>query len=77
MTLIVYIESIKITLDVEGNVEPTIANLKELKKPLYFAVWSGEEEGVIGSSSFIKDWKFQTKTDFKTQFTSDNVIPFR
>ncbi|MNK08047.1 translocation protein TolB [compost metagenome] len=28
-----------------------------LKKNLYFAVWSGEELGNLGSSYFVKDWK--------------------
>ncbi len=30
---------------------------KELKRPLYFAVWSGEEIGVLGSHHFVKKYK--------------------
>lgn len=30
---------------------------KELKRPLYFAVWSGEEIGVLGSHHFVKQYK--------------------
>lgn len=32
-----------------------------LKKDLYFAVWSGEELGNLGSSHFVKDWKTLNK----------------
>ncbi len=39
-----------------------------IKKPLYFAIWSGEEIGVLGSSHFIKDWKDEKKSDFKNNF---------
>lgn len=37
--------------------------LKTLVRPIYFAVWSGEELGVLGSAYFIKEWKEQKKTD--------------
>lgn len=40
----------------------------KLKKPLYFAVWSGEEIGVLGSNYFAKSWKTENKTDFKQNF---------
>ena len=40
----------------------------KLKKPLYFAVWSGEEIGVLGSSYFTKAWKLENKTDFNKNF---------
>ncbi len=40
----------------------------ELKKPIYFAVWSGEEVGVLGSSHFVKTWKDQKKTNFDSSF---------
>lgn len=30
---------------------------KELKRPLYFAVWSGEEIGVLGSQAYVKQFK--------------------
>jgi Tol biopolymer transport system component len=40
----------------------------QLKKPLYFAVWSGEEIGVLGSSYFVKNWKENKKTEFKNAF---------
>lgn len=41
---------------------------KKLKKPLYFAVWSGEEIGVLGSNYFVKNWKENKKTEFKNAF---------
>ncbi len=41
---------------------------EKLQKPLYFAVWSGEEIGVLGSGFFTKAWKTENKTDFKTSF---------
>lgn len=41
---------------------------KQLKKPVYFAIWSGEEIGVLGSSYFTKNWKKQTGRDFKQDF---------
>ncbi len=41
---------------------------KKLKKPLYFAVWSGEEIGVLGSSSFVKQWEIIKKTKLRDQF---------
>lgn len=37
--------------------------LKTLVRPIYFAVWSGEELGVLGSAYFIKDWKDQKKSE--------------
>lgn len=40
----------------------------KLKKPLYFAVWSGEEIGVLGSNYFAKSWKTENKKDFKQSF---------
>jgi len=43
-------------------------NKNKLKKPLYFAIWSGEEIGVIGSNYFVKNWKIENKSDFKTKF---------
>lgn len=43
-------------------------NLKKLKKPLNFAIWSGEETGVLGSHSFVKVWEQQHKKPFKTAF---------
>lgn len=41
---------------------------KQLKKPIYFAVWSGEEIGVLGSSYFVKNWKQNQKAEFKNAF---------
>jgi Tol biopolymer transport system component len=43
---------------------------KNLKKPIVFAVWSGEEIGVLGSSYFVKNWKLQgfRKKDFDKTF---------
>ena len=43
-------------------------NLKKLRKPIYFAVWTGEEIGVLGSSHFVKSWKSQTQKEFKNSF---------
>ena len=43
-------------------------NLKNLKKPLSFAIWSGEETGVLGSHSFVKVWEQQQKKPFKSSF---------
>lgn len=43
-------------------------NLSQLKKPLYFAVWTGEETGILGSSSFVKEWESQTKTKMNQKF---------
>lgn len=40
----------------------------KLKKPIYFAVWSGEETGVLGSNYFVKNWKTNKKTEFKKTF---------
>ncbi|MBC7420730.1 MAG: M28 family peptidase [Bdellovibrio sp.] len=40
----------------------------EIKKPMYFAVWSGEEVGVLGSSHFVKVWKEQKKSEFSQSF---------
>lgn len=40
----------------------------KLQKPLYFAVWSGEEIGVLGSGFFTKSWKTENKTDFNSSF---------
>lgn len=34
-----------------------------LKKNLIFAVWSGEEIGVIGSQNFIEQWKNESRKD--------------
>ncbi len=31
-------------------------NKKDFKKDLYFAVWSGEEIGLLGSKAWIKEW---------------------
>lgn len=40
----------------------------QLRKPLYFAIWSGEEVGVIGSNHFVKTWNEQKKTEFAKSF---------
>ncbi|MFZ3229261.1 MAG: M28 family peptidase [Pseudobdellovibrio sp.] len=39
-----------------------------LKKPLYFAIWSGEEVGILGSNSFVKQLEIQQKTKFNKIF---------
>ncbi len=43
-------------------------NRKKLKYNLYFALWSAEEMGVLGSKAFIEDWETQTKSKFKDSF---------
>lgn len=43
-------------------------NRAALKKPVYFAVWSGEEIGALGSAYFTKTWKAETGREFKTAF---------
>lgn len=42
----------------------------QLKQPLYFAIWSGEEIGTLGSTAFVKNFKndFNTKKSFKDSF---------
>lgn len=41
-----------------------------LKKPIVFAVWSGEEIGVLGSNYFVKNWQTQgfNKKSFESSF---------
>ncbi len=46
----------------------TPSNLQKLKKPLYFAVWSGEEIGVLGSNSFVKNLESNQKKKFSDVF---------
>ena len=49
---------------------------KKITKPLVFAVWSGEEIGVLGSNHFVKTWKSDgfNKLDFnKTFFAGLNM----
>lgn len=43
-------------------------NRSRLRKPLYFAVWSAEELGVLGSSSFTQVWKNETGKEFDQSF---------
>ncbi len=40
----------------------------KLKKPLYFAIWSGEEIGVLGSGFFTKAWKTASNKGFSDSF---------
>ncbi len=40
----------------------------QVKKPIYFAIWSGEEVGVLGSNHFVKSWKTLKKKDFNQSF---------
>ncbi|MBC7466587.1 MAG: M28 family peptidase [Bdellovibrio sp.] len=42
-------------------------NLKTLKKPLYFAVWTGEEIGILGSTAFVKQWELDNKSKLNTK----------
>lgn len=45
-------------------------NKKDLKKPLVFAIWSGEEIGVLGSNYFVKNYQKQSisKKSFDNAF---------
>lgn len=43
-------------------------NKKKLKHNLYFALWSAEEMGVLGSKAFIEDWESENKAKFKDGF---------
>ena len=45
-------------------------NPQALKKDLYFAVWSAEEIGILGSSYFTKHWNEISKTPFKNYFSA-------
>ncbi|RYZ63293.1 MAG: M28 family peptidase, partial [Proteobacteria bacterium] len=42
-----------------------------LKKNLVFAVWSGEEIGVLGSSAFVKNWDKLQKIKAKQYFSAN------
>lgn len=44
------------------------AEMNKLKRPIYFAIWSGEEIGVLGSNHFVKTWKTEHKVDFSQSF---------
>lgn len=46
----------------------TDKNRTRLRKPLYFAVWSAEELGVLGSSAFTNQWKDETGQAFNQDF---------
>lgn len=43
---------------------------QSLKKDLYFAVWSGEESGVLGSTAFVKNWDKTHKQKLADYFTA-------
>lgn len=43
-------------------------NKKKLKHNLYFALWSAEEMGVLGSKAFIEDFETENKTKLKDSF---------
>ncbi len=45
-------------------------NKKKLKHNLYFALWSAEEMGVLGSKAFIDDWESANKAKFKNAFVA-------
>ncbi len=49
------------------------ANPRSLKKDLYFAVWSGEEVGVLGSSQFVKDWGPKFNKTFEAGLNMDMI----
>jgi Tol biopolymer transport system component len=43
-------------------------HLAKLRKPLTFAIWSGEEIGILGSSHFVKTYKDAWGRDFSKAF---------
>lgn len=43
---------------------------KAIKKDLYFAVWSAEEIGILGSTYFTKHWPEISKKPFKSYFSA-------
>ncbi len=43
---------------------------KAIKKDLYFAIWSAEEIGILGSTYFTTHWKDISKKPFKTYFSA-------
>lgn len=43
---------------------------KPLKKDLYFAVWSGEESGVLGSTAYVKNWDKTHKQKLADYFSA-------
>lgn len=43
-------------------------NRDALRRPIYFAVWSGEELGVLGSNEFVKKFKENFGKDFSSTF---------
>ncbi|OFZ31994.1 MAG: biopolymer transporter Tol [Bdellovibrionales bacterium RIFCSPHIGHO2_01_FULL_40_29] len=54
----------------------SVKNREKLKKPLYFAIWSGEEIGVLGSNAFVKDWdkvKSPFSKGFEASFNLDMI----
>jgi Tol biopolymer transport system component len=42
-----------------------------LKKDLYFAIWSGEEIGLLGSSAFVKSWSQTHKQKVSNYFDAN------
>lgn len=43
---------------------------QSLKKDLYFAIWSGEESGVLGSTAFVKGWDKTHKQKISDYFVA-------
>lgn len=43
---------------------------QSLKKDLYFAVWTGEESGVLGSTAFVKAWNKNQKQKISDYFSA-------
>jgi len=43
---------------------------QSLKKDLYFAVWSGEESGILGSTAFVKSWDQSHKQKIGEYFSA-------
>ena len=46
-------------------------NVNALKKDLVFAVWSGEEIGVLGSTAFVNAWDRSNKNKAKQYFSAN------
>ena len=46
---------------------------KKIKKPIVFAVWSGEEIGVLGSNHFVKNYKNKFQEHFEAGINMDMI----
>ncbi len=58
-------------LELAHNYSKASTQYSNLQKPIVFAVWSGEEIGVLGSTYFVKNWKSEAFDSKKTNKTFD------